>query len=120
MAITKTFDIGWGLQLSTPGLVTLASYGLLLLLVLLPFDMNVTDPETGAVKRTKYSFGRRLLVIVLLLFPFLLSVYSVNCFIVGNCVVWSWVVALLTLLWALIVTVATFSTGAVTQNHLWV
>ena len=114
----KSFDIGWGMQLSTPGLVTMASYGLLILLVMLPFDMNVRDPATGQTMKKKYNFGHRVLVALLLLFPFVLSIYSVNCMMVGKCTLWSWVVALLTLFWALIVTISAFSVGAVNHDDL--
>ena len=55
-----------------------------------------------------YNFGQRLLLCLLLCIPFALSVYSVNCMMVGNCLWWSWIVTVATVLWALLVLVMTY------------
>ena len=107
-----------GATLSTPGLVTLIGYAILMVLVLLPVNMQTYNEKTGEYVQQPYSFTSRLLIVLLLLFPFLLSVYSVNCMVVGDCNLWSWVVALLTLLWAVVVAVGSFSVGSFKLDQL--
>ena len=107
-----------GLRISSPAVVALVGYAILVFIVLLPIDMYVYDDKTDKYVKQKYSFPYRFLIALLLLFPFLLSVYSVNCMMVGNCTLWSWVVALLTLLWAIVITVAAFSSGSFSVDQL--
>jgi hypothetical protein len=100
------------ISITTPAIVTLVGYAIIVFIVLLPIDMYVYNKDAQENVKQEYSFSHRLLISLLLLFPFLLSVYSVNCMMVGNCTLWSWVVALLTLLWAVLVTITTFSAGS--------
>lgn len=83
----------------------MVGYIILALVVLLPFRMYVYDPRANAYVKSPYHFGERLLIVLILFFPFFLGVYSVNCMMVGNCQLWSWIVAIVTLLWACIVIV---------------
>lgn len=89
--------------MTTPAVVTLVSYALLAFMVLLPIPMFVYDDVHNVQVEQPYHFGQRLLLCLLLCIPFALSVYSVNCMMVGNCLLWSWIVALTTVLWALVV-----------------
>jgi len=107
-----------GIQMTSPAVVALVGYAILVFIVLLPVDMYTYDDKTDTYIKQKYSFGYRLLVALLLLFPFLLSVYSVNCMMVGHCKLWSWVVALLTLLWAIVIVVTTFSSGSFSLDQM--
>ena len=107
-----------GVRLTSPAVVTLIGYAILVFIVMLPVDMYTYDDRTQKYVQQKYSFGYRLLVVLLLLFPFLLSVYSVNCMMVGSCTLWSWVVALLTLLWAVVITVTTISSGSFSLDQM--
>jgi hypothetical protein len=107
-----SWNAGMGVRLTSPAVVTLVGYAVLVFIVLLPVDMYTFDEKSDQYVKQKYSFGYRMLIALLLLFPFLLSVYSVNCMMVGDCQLWSWVVALLTLLWAVVITVSTFSSGS--------
>ena len=107
-----------GIRLTSPAVVTLIGYAILVFIVMLPVDMYTYDDKTQKYIKQKYSFGYRLLIVLLLLFPFLLSVYSVNCMMVGSCTLWSWVVAMLTLLWAVIITVTTISSGSFSLDQM--
>ena len=98
-----------GLKLTTPASVALVAYLLLVALVLMPFDMYAYNEKSQTYQKYQYSFGERLVLVLLLVFPFLLAVYSVNCMMVGGCLIWSWVVALATILWSLVVVIMTFS-----------
>jgi len=99
-------------KLTTPAIVTLVGYAIIVFIVMLPVDMYTYNNSTHQQVKQEYNFGHRLLIALLLLFPFILSVYSVNCMMVGNCTLWSWVIALVTLLWAILITVTTAATGS--------
>ena len=118
MAKSAMFSAIDGFKITPPALVTLVGYAILLFVVLLPVDMFTYDDKLKAYVKQKYSFPYRLLIALLLLFPFLLSVYSVNCIIIGNCHLWGWILALLTLLWAVVITVTTFTSGSLDLDQL--
>ena len=99
-------------RLTAPAIVAIIGYAILALVVLLPFDMYTYDERTNKYVRNPYRFGNRLLIMILLLFPFFLGVYTVNCMMVGECHIWSWIVAAATLLWACIVILAAISNRA--------
>lgn len=107
-----------GFTITNPALVALVGYAIIVFMVLLPVDMYTFDEKNNKYAKQRYSFPHRLLIALLLLFPFLLSVYSVNCMMVGNCVAWSWIVAVITILWAMIIAITTFSTGAFSVDEL--
>jgi hypothetical protein len=50
----------------------------------------------------KYNLTERLFIILMMLIPFGLSIYSINCFVVGKCVTWSWIHAIIILLWVVL------------------
>jgi hypothetical protein len=104
--------------ITPPAIVTLVGYAILVFIVLLPVDMYVYNDRTGEYSKQRYSFSYRLIVALLLLIPFLLSIYTVNCMMVGNCKVWSWVVALITLVWSILITVTTFSSGSFSLDQM--
>jgi hypothetical protein len=116
--VSKMFSGMDGIKLTGPALVALVGYAILVFIVLLPVDMYTFDENTDKYVKQRYSFPYRLLVALLLLFPFLLSVYSVNCMMVGNCVAWSWIVSIITILWAAIIAVTTFSTGSFSVDQM--
>lgn len=104
--------------ITTPAIVTLVGYAILVFLVLLPVDMYTYDNDTNTYIKQKYDFLQRLLLVLLLSFPFILSIYSVNCMMVGSCVWWSWIVAIVTLLWSMLVLATTFATRSFTLDSL--
>lgn len=104
--------------MTTPAIVTMIGYAIIVFLILLPIDMYMYDSDVDGEVKQQYNFGHRVLMVVLLLFPIVISIYSVNCMIVGNCVLWSWVVALSTLLWAILITVVAFSTRSLSMSQI--
>ena len=116
--VNKMFSAVDGLRITGPALVALIGYAILVFIVLLPVDMYSYDDKSDKYVKQRYNFPYRLLIALLLLFPFLLSVYSVNCMMVGNCVAWSWIVAVITILWAAIIAVTTFSTGSFSVDQM--
>lgn len=106
--------------LTAPAVTTLVAYALLIVLVLLPFNMYAYDSKENKYVTYKYSFSQRLALALLLLLPFLLGIYSVNCMMVGECVLFSWIVAIITILWAIIVVVlALMNNGFVLEDVLY-
>jgi hypothetical protein len=91
-----------GIKLATPAYAVAIGYLIVLIVILLPFNISdVIDPEVAASMSPQYNLAERLFIILLMLVPFALSVYSVNCFVVGKCVVWSWIHAVIILLWVI-------------------
>lgn len=86
-----------------PAIIALVGYLILVSVVLLPFDMYTYDSQNDVYVKNRYNFGERIIVVLLLLLPFFLGIYSVNCMMVGECFVWSWIIAIATVLWACIV-----------------
>lgn len=88
-----------GLQLTYPAIVAFIGYIILALVVILPFKYPVVDEETGNEYVVDYDFSTRLVVLILMAIPVALSVYSINCMMVGNCRIWSWIVAIVGVYW---------------------
>jgi hypothetical protein len=99
-------------MMSGPAVVTLIGYIILAIVLLIPFDMYVYDHANDVYVKKKYNASHRVLLVLLLFFPFFLSVYSVNCMVVGDCVLWSWVVSIIILLWAIFVIIAAINYDA--------
>lgn len=92
-----------GVKLSNPAYAVAVGYLIVLVVILLPFNISkVVDPELAAELSPKYNLAERLFIILLMLVPFGLSVYSINCFVVGNCVTWSWINTVIILLWVVL------------------
>lgn len=94
--------------LSTPAVITLIAYIILALIIILPFEIPVKDDQTGQILVLKYNFVERLLVLLLMTLPIALSVYSINCMVVGNCELLSYLLAFLTVIWVAIMVVMAF------------
>lgn len=93
--------------LSMPATIALVAYCLLLLVLLLPFKVPIED-ASGTVTILKYNIGERILIMILMLLPIILSVYSINCMVVGDCELLSLFIALLTAIWVAAVIVLSF------------
>ncbi len=87
------------MQLSQPAIIASIAYLFLAFMILLPF------PHTGPLEnetKSKDSFAYRLLILVMIIIPIGLSIYSINCMMVGHCVVWSYVQAIAIALWVML------------------
>jgi hypothetical protein len=90
--------------LSRPAIIASVAYLVLAFMILLPFrsySTNQTEPSNDQ------TFGYRVLVLMVMLIPIALSVYSINCMMVGKCVVWSYVQAITIAIWVILFIVAT-------------
>lgn len=101
------------LNLSRPAYIAYVAYVVMALVILLPFNIKGTlDPNDELEISNKYVFTQRLILVLVMAVPFALSVYSINCFMVGNCVAWSYLHAILAVAWVLI-----FLLGTVISSH---
>jgi len=91
-----------GFELTTPAVIAFVAYIVLALVIILPFEFPVTDQETGQDYIVKYDFTQRLVVLLLMTIPIALSVYTIQCMMAGNCVLWSYVVSIITAFWVLL------------------
>lgn len=107
----KTF---FGLELTTPALIAAIAYLVLAITIIMPLEFPIYDAETDQDIIVKYDFGQRLLVLLIMSIPYVLSVYTINCMMTGKCTVWSWVVTILTVFWVLlfILTAITYTLSA--------
>lgn len=87
------------MELSNPAYIAAISYLILVIVILFTPASHVIH---GTKSEQPESFSQKLVSIVLLLIPIALSIYSINCFVVGGCVIWSWINAVSVLLWVLL------------------
>ena len=103
-------------KLSTPAMIAAIAFAIMCFIILLPLQ-----PKNQEAQKNTY-FAFRLLIVIILLIPFSLSVYSINCMIVGDCVIWSYIQAIMIALWVLLFIVATLmaytAVGTVAQKKI--
>lgn len=100
-AASKTTKV-LGMTITTPAVIALIAYVVLAFVIILPFEFPVVDQETGQEYVVKYDFAQRLIVLLLMLIPIALSVYTINCMMAGNCILWSYVVSFLSVFWVIL------------------
>jgi len=88
-----------GFNLYTPAVIAAVAYIIMALVIILPFDVPMYDEATDQDIVIKYDFTQRLIILLLSAIPVVLSVYSINCMMGGQCVVWSYVVAIVTVIY---------------------
>lgn len=98
---SSMFAGGQGLTspLSTPAVMMLVAYCVMALIILLPLEMPVYDEQTGEYTVIEYNFGHRILMLLFIAIPVIASVYSVQCMMVGECTVWSYIVSIVHVFW---------------------
>lgn len=96
---TSQVSVFGDVKLTIPAYMVLVAYIILLIVVMLPFKVPYTDEETNSLVVRPYSFYDRLLVVILMLVPVALSVYSTNCMMTGSCVLYSYLVSTMTVVW---------------------
>jgi hypothetical protein len=87
------------LKLSAPAYIVLVAYITVSVIILLPFQFPVYDEKTDKEYIVRYDVFERFLMLLMLLLPFALTVYSINCMMVGNCKIWSYAVSLVSVFW---------------------
>lgn len=98
------------LNLTKPAFIASIAYLVLAFIVLLPLNIGTLDPNYPNPQ--PYNFWFRLLVVIVMLIPIALSIYSINCMMVGKCLVWSYINVIFICIWVLF-----FLTAALIQRH---
>lgn len=91
-----------GIRLQAPAYIAAIAYIVLVITILLPFEYPTYDEATGKEYIMKYDLGQRLIALLLMTIPIALSIYTINCMMAGNCLVWSYIVAIVTVIWVAI------------------
>ena len=92
-------------NLTRPAFISIIAYIVMGFVILLPLNIGDYDPKYALTK--KYNFGYRLLLLLLMLVPIALSVYSINCFVVGKCHYWAYINAVIVCVWVILFVSAT-------------
>jgi hypothetical protein len=88
-------------SLSSPAWLTMVGFAVVIAVVLIPMDLNKYDERTDSFVRIKYSLPHRLSMVLVALFPLILTVYNIQCVTSGKCDVWAWFQAILSLMWVI-------------------
>lgn len=97
-------------RLEKPTIIAAVAYLVMTFVVLLPLKIGDYDPKYES--DGKYNFGYRLMLLVILLIPIALSLYSINCMVAGKCLIWSYVNAVVVCLWVIL-----FLTASLMQSN---
>lgn len=101
------------MHLTKPALLAAVSYLILAFLILIPLDGRKCDPTSPGC----FNFGKRFFTLLLMLIPIGLSIYSINCMMVGKCIIWSWVNSIVIAAWVLLFLIAAvMSSENITQK----
>jgi len=105
----KKIDLTY-FHLSIPAFISAVAYIIMCVIILLPVNIPEYDDDGQNIDpiAPQYNFGYRILLLLILLIPFGLSIYSVNCMMTGGCVVWSYIQSILIVLWVLLFIVMIF------------
>lgn len=90
-------------NISKPGLLAGISYLVMAFVILLPFNAVRSNGEVFIP-----NFSNRIIILLLMIIPFALSIYSINCMVIGKCYVWSWIQGVSVALWVLLFLTASF------------
>lgn len=98
-----------GLKMYTPAIIAFIGYIVMALVILMPFEIPVYDEANDKVYVVKYDLAQRLVSLLLLSIPFALSVYTINCLMAGQCLVWSYVMSIMTIVWISLFVIGAFA-----------
>lgn len=103
-------------KLTKPAFLATVSYIILAFMILLPFNMQTPeDVKNGEVRDT---FASRLLIVFIMLIPIALSIYSINCMVVGGCHIWAWVQGIAIAFWVIIFIMASVIAADTSRNRV--
>lgn len=92
-------------EFTKPAIIAAFSYLVLAFMILLPLN-NYKMMEEDVVP-VKQNFGYRVMILLLMVIPIGLSIYSINCMMVGKCVMWSYLQAIFIAVWVVLFVIAT-------------
>ena len=93
-------------MLSRPAYIAAVAYVTLMIFILLGVDASAYHKHHEHHHSKWQHFKQRLLTVILMFIPICISVYSINCFVRGNCVAWSYLHAVCVVIWVLMFVLA--------------
>jgi protein-S-isoprenylcysteine O-methyltransferase Ste14 len=102
------------MHLSKPAMLAAISYLIMAFIIILPFDIGNYDSKYEKTK--EYNFSYRVLLLIIMLIPIGLSIYSINCFVIGKCVVWGYINAIIIALWVMLFVMAALLSSSSNKN----
>lgn len=81
-------------SLSRPAFLACVSYIILAFALLIPMGLMEEKEH-----RPKYNFTNRVLLVIIMIIPICLSIYSINCMVVGGCNAWAWIQSIAVAIW---------------------
>lgn len=87
-------------RVEKPTFIAAVAYMVLAFMILLPLDIG--DLDKNFENTNKYNFKYRCLVFLVMLIPIALSLYSINCMVVGKCTTWSYLNSLFICIWVIL------------------
>lgn len=88
------------MKLSKPTVIAAVAYAVLALVILSPLNIGEYDPNMTDTR--KFDIGYRVILLLALLLPIGLSLYSIDCMVRGRCVLWSYVNAVAICVWVVL------------------
>lgn len=101
-------------MLSRPAYIAAVAYVIMVIFILLGVDASTYHEHNKHHSKWHY-FKQRLLTVMLMFIPICISVYSINCFVKGKCIAWSYLHALCVVIWVLMFVLASVLSSQV-QN----
>lgn len=89
-------------NLSKPAFLACISYILLAFALLIPLQSLHNNHTNEHNDIPKYNFYERVLFVFIMLIPICLSIYSINCMVVGQCHIWAWVQSISISIWVIL------------------
>ena len=87
-------------RLEKPTVIAGIAYLIMVIVILLPLKIGEYDSKYE--KDGKFDLGYRIILLIILLIPICLSLYSINCMVKGKCLVWSYVNSVAICLWVIL------------------
>jgi hypothetical protein len=92
------------MKLSKPATIAAIAYLILGIIILMPLKIGEYDLKYE--KTQKFDLGYRILLLLIMLIPIGLSLYSINCMVEGKCYIWSYINAIAVCIWVILFFVA--------------
>ena len=93
-----------GFHIEKPTFIAAVAYIVLAFMILLPLNIGELDKKYESNKT--YNLQYRLFLVLIMLIPIGLSLYSINCMVSGKCMLWSYINAIFICIWVLIFVIA--------------
>ena len=91
-------------NLSNQALLSLVGYALLMIALFMPTTKTSTvTGEKSPEGIDEKSFNAKLLVFLFSIIPIVLSIYTIDCLMKGECTMWSWINSIVVFAWCLVV-----------------